>query len=58
MIQRYLNDDRTLERVVAAILEFRQQQTGDLMFTGKSAEEAVFILNSLLDELQEEPPDE
>jgi hypothetical protein len=56
MIEKYLNDDRTLERMTTAILEFRQRETGNLMVPdGKSAELAVYILNDLLDELTEVP---
>lgn len=53
MIEKYLKDDRTHERVAGAILAFRQQQYWE--DDGKSAELAVFILNSLLDELAEIP---
>lgn len=49
-IEEYLADDHTMEVMVTAMLQWREQRTGDLVFDGQSAELSVFILNALQDD--------
>lgn len=56
MIKGYLEDERTFDLVCAAIMEFREEQTGELFFDGKCAELATAVIGRLLAEVTAVPP--
>lgn len=55
MIKGYLEDEHTFDIVCAAIMEFREQETGELFFDGKCAELASCVIDRLLTEVTAVP---
>lgn len=51
-VMTYLQDDRTLGLMIAAMVQWREKQEGHLFFDGHAADLSVFVLNFMQDDLE------
>lgn len=49
-VEKYLADDRTLEVMVTAMIQWRKEREGYLFFDGQTTELALFVLDKLQDD--------